>query len=197
MRGRIVFLLEEPSMKILLEMLLPRLFPGWVLGVNFLCVSHEGKSDLDISVPRKLSAWRIPNDRFVIVRDNDNTDCRKLKAKLLNICAKSGRPDTLVRLVCQELESWYVGDLTALAAAYDERRLDTPALRKRFNHPDEWQKPSAELERLIPSFQKGSGARRMGQHLGQAESNRSKSYQVFLEGVTKMAKEMGWQPVAN
>jgi hypothetical protein len=65
MMGRLVFLLEEPSMKLLLEGLLPRLMPGWVAGQHFLCVAHQGKSDLDLSIPRKLSAWQYPGDRFV------------------------------------------------------------------------------------------------------------------------------------
>ncbi|KSN30097.1 cytoplasmic protein [Pseudomonas aeruginosa] len=197
MQGRLVFLLEEPSMKSLLDALLPRLFPGWESGMHFLCVPHQGKSDLDLSIPRKLSAWRIPGDRFVIVRDNDNADCAQIKARLLKVCAQNGRPDTLVRLVCQELEGWYLGDLGALSAAYDDARLDTPALRKRYSVPDDWQKPSVELERLVPSFQKGSGARRMGRWLGDERSNRSRSYQVFLEGVMRLATEMGWAPVAE
>ena len=71
---KVIFLLEEPSMRVLLDAWLPRLFPGWVDGEHFQCVPHEGKSDLDRSIPRKLAAWRIPGDRFVIVRDNDNTD---------------------------------------------------------------------------------------------------------------------------
>ena len=62
--GRMVFLLEEQSMKELLDGLLPRLFPG----LNFLCVPHEGKQDLERSIPRKLRAWRVPGDRFVIVQ---------------------------------------------------------------------------------------------------------------------------------
>ena len=72
MHGRIIFLLEEPSMRVLLDAWLPRLFPGWAAGEHFLCIAHEGKSDLDRSIPRKLVAWGIPQDRFVIVRDNDN-----------------------------------------------------------------------------------------------------------------------------
>lgn len=197
MQGRLVFLLEEPSMKSLLEALLPRLFPGWEAGMHFLCVPHQGKSDLDLSIPRKLSAWRIPGDRFVIVRDNDNADCAQIKARLLRLCAQNGRSDTLVRLVCQELEGWYLGDLESLAAAYGSDKLNSPALRKRFKTPDEWQKPSVELERLIPEFQKGSGARLMGQWLSASRCNRSKSYQVFLEGVTRMAAEMGWNRIAD
>ena len=42
MSGRLVFLLEEPSMKTLLDGLLPRLFPCWQAGTHFLCVPHEG-----------------------------------------------------------------------------------------------------------------------------------------------------------
>ena len=52
MQGRIIFLLEEPSMKVLLDNWLPRLFPGWVERQHFLCIQHEGKSDLDRSIPR-------------------------------------------------------------------------------------------------------------------------------------------------
>ena len=100
MQGRLVFLLEEPSMKHLLDGLLPRLMPGWVAGQHFLCVPHEGKSDLDRSLPRKLAAWRVPGDRFVVLRDNDAAVCEDVKARLTRLCADSGRADTLVRLVC-------------------------------------------------------------------------------------------------
>lgn len=189
MSGRIVFLLEEPSMKILLDGLLPRFLPGAVDGQHFLCVPHEGKSDLDRSIPRKLSAWRVPGDRFVIVRDNDNADCLQIKARLQALCLASGRPETLVRLVCQELESWYVGDLKALAAAFANPKLDTPALRRRFATPDDWQKPSVEVNRLVPTFQKGSGARSMAACMHDT-GNRSKSFNVFVAGVRRMAFEM-------
>ena len=94
--------------------------------MNFQCVPHEGKSDLDKSIPRKLKAWLEPGVRFVVVRDNDNADCSDIKAKLVRQCQQAGRPDTLVRLVCQELESWYIGDLAALAEAYPESGIDTP-----------------------------------------------------------------------
>lgn len=191
MRGRLVFLLEEPSMKGLLEVLLPRVFPGWIVGQHFLCVPHEGKSDLDRSIPRKLSAWNIPDDRFVIVRDNDNVDCLTLKARLTTACHLYGRPDTLVRLVCQELEAWYLGDLPALAEAFSSPKVQAPAVRKRFVDPDAWQKPSVEVKRLVPDFQKVSGARAMGQVL-RPEGNSSKSFGVFLSGIRKVSEEMGW-----
>jgi hypothetical protein len=194
MQGRLVFLLEEPSMKHLLEGLLPRLMPGWVKDEHFLCVPHEGKSDLDRSVPRKLGAWGVPGDRFVVLRDNDAAACVEVKARLVKLCAASGRPDTLVRLACQELEAWYLGDLEALAAAYEDPKLCAPALRKRFVDPDAWEKPSLQVQRLLPAFQKGQGARLMGAALRDADANKSRSFQVFVAGVQRLALEMGWKP---
>lgn len=185
MEGRLVFLLEEPSMKLLLAGLLPRLFPGWVEYTHFLLVPHEGKSDLDRSVPKKLRSWQIPGDRFVILRDNDNANCVDLKTRFTKLCGQCGRPDTLVRLVCQELESWYLGDLAALAQAYGDPKINSPAQRKRFSDPDSWQKPSTEVARLAPTFQKGSGARLMGAALQRSE-NISTSFQVFVSGLERL-----------
>lgn len=100
--SRVVFLLEEPSMKVFLLEYLPRLVPGWVHGEHFLLVPHEGKSDLDRSFPKKLANWREPGVRFVIVRDNDNANCLELKSHLLKCCIPYGHQVT-VRLICQEL----------------------------------------------------------------------------------------------
>jgi hypothetical protein len=190
MPGKIVFLLEEPSMKAFLDTLLPRLFPGWIEGQDFQCVPHEGKSDLNKSIPRKLSAWREPGVRFVIVRDNDNANCIEVKSGLRKRCVRSGRGETLIRLVCQELESWYLGDLDALDKAFGSH-LDTHRYRKRFANPDTLRKPSVEIERLIPAFQKRSGAKKMGQCLNlQLRKNRSHSFQVFVAGVRNLADDI-------
>jgi hypothetical protein len=191
MNGRIIFLLEEPSMKELLDRLIPRLFPGLERDVHFQCVPHHGKTDLERSIPRKLKGWKEPNVRFVILEDNDNRACESVKQRLTQLANGSGRADTLVRLVCQELESWYIGDLKALSEAFGEDDLDRHAIRKRFAIPDGCQKPSLELERLVPSFQKGSGARLMGNVLGQYE-NLSHSFNVFVSGLARIAQDLGY-----
>ncbi|WP_371180795.1 DUF4276 family protein [Xanthomonas sacchari] len=178
-------------MKVLLDGLLPRIIQGFQKDRDFQCLPHDGKSDLERSLRIKLRGWRVPGDRFVVVRDNDAGDCIDIKRRLAQLCEQNGRPDTLVRLVCQELESWYIGDLKALAAAYPEHKLDTPALRKRFAQPDTWRKPSVELERLIPEFQKRSAARRMAEHL-QEKRSASPSFRIFLSGVRCLATQMGY-----
>lgn len=190
MLGRVIFLVEEPSMKALLQALLPRIFPAWREQEHFLCIAHQGKSDLDKSISRKLAAWQYPHDRFVILRDNDNADCVALKTRLKQLCDNSSRSDVLIRLVCQELEGWYLGDLQALATAYASPKINTPKYIKKYTEPDQWQKPSEEVARLIPQFQKTSGARLMGANLNLDGKNKSPSYGFFLSGLQRLTAEM-------
>ena len=140
---------------------------------------------LDRSIPRKLKAWREPGVRFIVVRDNDGQDCVALKRRLVTLCRDAGREDTLVRIACQELEAWYLGEPRALAAAFSDDRLRTLAAKARYRDPDAVAHPSVELRTLVPEFQKVSGARRMADHLTR-EHNRSRSFQVLVEGVDRV-----------
>ncbi len=178
--NRIVFLLEERSMKALLDCLLPRLMPG----IQFICVPHEGKQDLEKSIPRKLAAWREPDTRFVIVRDNDGGDCSLLKRRLTRLCVEARRPDALVRIACQELEAWYFGDPEAMSRAFGNQTLKDVGKKARYRDPDAIKKPSREILRLIPEFQKISGARRMGEQLGR--DNGSRSFRVLMNGIERL-----------
>ena len=60
--NRVVFLLEEASMRDLLNGLLPRLYPD----LTFLCLAHEGKSDLERSIPRKLRACALSSSKIMM-----------------------------------------------------------------------------------------------------------------------------------
>src|SRR5580698_6282898 len=110
MKGRIIFMTEEESMGKTLRELLPKLFPGFLEYEHWLILEHNGKSDLEASYPRKMREWREPNVKFVILRDNDGANCRKLKRQLISKIPH-GTPEFLIRIVCQELESWFLGDL--------------------------------------------------------------------------------------
>lgn len=182
--SRIVFLLEEASMKVLLDNLLPRLFPELRCEKDFVCVKHDGKKDLEKSLPRKLEAWREPGVRFCVILDNDGADCRQLKRRLRELCERSGRPDTLVRIACQELEAWYLGDPEALARAFASPHLREIGNKARFRDPDAVDQPSSALARLVPEFQKVSGARRMAAVM--SLDNRSRSFQIFVDGVGRL-----------
>ena len=181
MIGRIVFLLEEPSMKVLLEGLLPRLFPD----VPFLCVAHEGKQDLEKSAPRKLRAWREPGVRFLVLRDQDAADCRAVKDRLRQVCRAGGREDAVVRIACRELEAWYLGEPDALAEVFRAKSVRRIARKRRYRDPDRVVNPSRALRQLVPGFQKVSGARRMADRLTR-ERNRSASFQALLRGIERL-----------
>lgn len=172
-------------MRVLLDGLLPRLFPG----LPFRCVSHDGKTDLERSIPHKLRGWREPGARFAVVRDNDGGDCRALKERLRGLCREGPRDDTLVRIVCQELEAWYLGEPDALADAFGREGLRRIGQQARFREPDAVPRPSEAVERLVPEFQKVSGARRMAGHLSR-ERNRSESFRAFVAGIGVIARDL-------
>ena len=95
---KLVFLLEEKSMKCFLDGILPKILPE---DVTFQTIPHSGKSDLQKSIRIKLSAWNEPDVKFVIVQDQDSNNCRELKMQLLQICNGTKR-DVLIRIACHE-----------------------------------------------------------------------------------------------
>jgi len=191
--GRVIFLLEEPSMKAFLEEFLPRAFPD----VPFLCLQHEGTRDLEASIPRKLRAWREPGVRFVVLRDNHGVDCKALKRQLVALCRQGHREDSLVRIVCQELESWHLGAPDALAQAFGDSALAKRAAKTKFANPDRLTNAAQEMESLVPGFRKIDGARRMGRVMPtDPRASRSRSFQVFYEGLARLAREAASRPKA-
>ncbi len=176
---QLVFMLEEPSAKILLESLLPRVLPP---EVSFLCIPHEGKQDLDKSIPVKLKHWNVPNSWFVVVRDKDQSDCIQLKQRLKQLCESSGRPETLIRIAVHELESWFLGDLAAVGTAFDLPRLAGRQQSKKFRDPDALANAQEELKKLVKGYQKMAGARKISPHLS-LNANTSVSFQHLLSGL--------------
>ncbi len=173
-------------MKVLLDGLIPRLFPS----LSFLCVPHEGKQDLEKSIPRKLRRWREPGVRFLILRDNDGGDCCRLKERLRGLSREAGRSDSVVRIACQELEAWYLGEPDALAEAFGRENLRGIAKRARFRDSDAVRRPSQALGRLVPEVQKVSGARAMAKYLTR-DRNRSASFRAVLSGVEQLLDANG------
>ena len=181
----LVFLLEEASLKEALSILVCRLVPQ-----NVICrfIPHEGKSDLEKSIPRKLRAWNTPNVQFVVVRDKDQGDCHDVKKRLIQLCKEGNRPDTLVRIVCHHVESWYLGDLAAVETAFNLNGIARRQDQRKFRNPDALSNAEQELQRLVPEYQKISGSRRIAPHLN-LNSNRSHSFGIFLTGVRGLFTE--------
>ncbi len=99
--NRLVFLLEEDSMRILLEGLLPKLFPELL----FQCVPHDGKQDLEKSIPRKLKAWREPGT--TIAKRSNRSDIEKAYCLTANraVSTFDGK-QYLVQITAKERYKW-------------------------------------------------------------------------------------------
>lgn len=175
----VVFLLEEESMRVCLGYLLEKALRD-VPDVNCQFVTFRGKGDLEKRLPIKLKGWSTPNTVFVVVRDQDEDDCVKVKEHLLKLASGSGR-DVLVRIVCHELEAWYFGDLEAVDAGFGTK-LAPLARKKRYRNPDAIHHPKTELRKYLPELQQIDGARRIGPHLDPSR-NTSHSLHVLIEGV--------------
>ena len=182
MTGQVVFMLEEASMREFLNGLLPRVAPE----MPYVLVAHEGKSDLEKSLPRKLRAWRTPGARFVVVRDQDSADCRTVKERLVAIAKEAGRPDAVVRIACRELEAWLLGDPMGLARALGRTDLEGIGTKEKFRDPDHLGSPSNELHQWLGTYSKTAGARAAGHHISWT-ANQSRSFLQFVATVQRLA----------
>ena len=176
---KLIFLLEEPSICELLNVLLPQVLPE---GTSYRLIPHEGKSDLERSIPRKMRGWNEPDVQFIVMRDNDGGDCRALKAQLVALCREGGRPDSLVRIVCQQVESWYLGDLHAIECAFGLSGLAAQQHKAKYRDPDRLTNSSDLMKRLVKGYGKIMTARALAPHFDYTR-NRSVSLRVFIDGV--------------
>lgn len=181
----IVFLLEEKSMKYFLDGILPRIIPE---GIAYLTIPHEGKSDLQKSIPIKLRGWTQPDTKFVVVQDQDANDCRELKKKLADLCAPYNK-EVLIRIACHELEAWYFGDLDAVSRAYG-KGLKNLKNKKAYRIPDDIIRPKEQLKKILPMHQQISGAKRISPYIDIAH-NCSVSFQIFVKGVQRLCAQKG------
>ncbi|MEK0184437.1 DUF4276 family protein [Microcoleus anatoxicus] len=194
------FLVEESSLESALTQLLPKILPSTV---TFKIHAFRGKDDLICKLPNRLKgyqAWLPPDWKIVILIDEDREDCLKLKKQLENIailaglitkssCQKNKSFQVLNRIVVEELEAWFFGDVEAICQAYPKVSANL-ANQQPYRDPDAIKGGTWEaLERVL---------RRAGYHQGglekykasseiskymNPESNRSKSFQVFCQGL--------------
>ncbi len=180
----LVFFLEEPSAQDFLQAVLPRVLPAHVTP-HFLI--FEGKQDLEKRLVLRMKRWLRPNSQFIVMRDQDSGDCKVIKARLKDLCAEAGRADAVVRIACKELESFFIGDWSAVAAAFERPNLAANARKAKYRTPDMLGSPSSEIRRAIPTYQKREGARSIAPHLD-LERNQSNSFRVLMRSVQALSK---------
>ena len=195
----IEFFLEEPSTQETLKAILPKILSN---DVTFDFLVFEGKDDLLNNLSARLMGYRwIPDNwRIMVLIDEDRRDCHELKAKLENAADGAGfvtksnaAPNenfqVVNRLAIEELEAWFFGDVQALHAAYP-RIPENLQSKAKYRDPDAIRGGTHEaLERILKlaNYYKGNVPKReVAQNIAQhmvPSRNRSKSFQVFVEGI--------------
>lgn len=203
MLDKLIVLVEEPSMEMALEQLLPRML-AWA---DFQIIRFQCKDDLLKNLPDRLrgySQWLPANWVILVLVDRDDDDCRVLKqamekmaedARLLSkTLAGHGQPFQVAnRIAVEELEAWFFGDWTAVQAAYP--RVSASQVSKQgFRDPDAVLGGTWEaLERVLKKagyfktgLRKMECAKQVAQHMEPAR-NASRSFQAFAGAVASAA----------
>ena len=196
------FLVEEPSAEAALFNIVPKILHG----ITFRIHPYQGKQDLLKKLLPRLRGYRdwLPEDwRIVVLIDADDQDCKEIKTNLEEVAERAGfltksRWTTesyfqvLNRLAIEELEAWFFGDIDALHAVYPHVSLNLEKKTK-YRDPDTirggtWESLERELKKagyFRGGFSKISIARDVSGHM-LPERNRSRSFQVFRQGLLSL-----------
>lgn len=189
MNKELVFMLEEPSAKAMLESLLPRFLDN---SIATRIIYFEGKQDLEKNVVRKIKLYQNPNARFIVIRDQDSQpDCMITKNKLLGLCKQTGKlHHCLVRIACRELETIYLADLSAVEKGLNMKNLSKQQKTKKFRTPDQLENPKQELKTLTNNkYQNVSGSREIGKYLD-LKNTRSPTFKNVLGAVKRWEADL-------
>jgi hypothetical protein len=184
---RLEFLLEEPSMENVLKNILPIILPkNYQYNLNYFLRPHQGKSDLQKSIPNKMKRFSHFHEpvMLIILHDQDSNDCIRLKNELTELCKQHGQCPFFIRIVCRELESWYLGDMDAIEAAFPSFKAQHYKNKAKYRNPD-LLNASDEISKLLPHFQKLDASMKISQHL-KPEQNTSTSFKNFVSGIQKI-----------
>lgn len=181
----LVCMLEEPSAKEMLKAVLPKLLPANVF-VRYMV--FEGKQDLEKQLEAKLRSWLAPNSYFLILRDQDSGNCVTIKNNLIAKVNNSKKTkNTIVRIACHELESFYLGDLEAVEKGLGVKNLAKQQNNKRFRNPDHLPNAAEILTSLSGfTYQKIQGSRTIAPYLNLDGSNTSTSFNMLISGIEKL-----------
>ena len=179
-------MLEEISAKYVMQALEGEIFKGLGADITAQYITHQGKGDLMASIPIKLKAWGTPNTYFIILIDQDTSNCEDLKREIQKKCENSPHKP-LIRIICAELEAWYFGDLSAVEQVYKDFKAGMYKNKARYRYPDSISKPSVVLRRIINGFSKSHAAKHIPAYMTIA-SNSSPSFRNTVSGIQALVR---------
>lgn len=184
--GEFICFVEEKSAREILEFLVPQIAD--IEPERVRCFDLNGKENLLKRIRDMLRGYRRPNCVFLVMCDQDKGECEELKQELLNKLPKDRLDRVKVRIACRELESFYLGDQSAVSKAYPTANFDKGRGKVNYTMPDEMPnkniKPS-EVMKLITNreYQKVLGSRTIAPYLNLDGSNKSASFNHLIKAI--------------
>ncbi|MFA6373735.1 MAG: DUF4276 family protein, partial [Methanothrix sp.] len=152
--------------------------------------------------------WLPDNWRIVVLVDEDRSECDALKERMEQAADDArlitrtmagslnshARFQVLNRIAIEELEAWFFGDVLALNQAYP-KVPKTLGGRSRYQDPDSitggtWESMERELKKagyFRGGLRKIEAAKTISAFM-EPERNKSKSFQVFRDGLQEMVR---------
>lgn len=197
----IEFLVEEQSAEAALEYILQSLLDD----DTYRIISFQGKRDLLKKLPQRMKGYKSQDCYVVVLVDSDGQDCEELKDQLEQAASQAGlltktaaagankQVRVLNRIVIQELEAWFFGDVEAIRAAYP--RVPDITNKKKYRVPDAIQQTWEKLEEILQQagyhksgLRKIEAATQIAKHM-QPNRNCSQSFQAFRDGLQFLLKQ--------
>lgn len=187
----IIFLVEDFSMRKFLEGILLRLgFESHLFEIKH----HHGKEDLLNNLYKVTPSLSKRAKHIVVLIDKDRQNCIELKQTLREKMSWCFCDHTL-RIACYELESWFLGDLEAVAHCSSKFKLDSFKNKPKYQHTDEIPKPSKVLETMVPDWESVYGskpkfAEAISKYITlEPEYNHSQSFSIFLKTLLQLKQK--------
>jgi hypothetical protein len=175
-----------------LEKLLPLLLQG---NTSFKIYPHQGKQDLEKAIRKTIpTISKIPGSRIIITRDLDSSSCLKIKTDLDEIAKVNCYCPYKIRIVCRELESWFLGDLDAVENAFQRFKSLNYKGKAELRNVDAIIQPSEYLLRILPEYSgvkylpKLEVAEKVSRKM-EIDRNRSTSFHHFIQSVRELTAE--------
>jgi len=185
---------EEPSIEKVFNVILPKLLNSD--NVHFRVYAHQGKDDLMHALRTTLpTISKIPNSRILITRDQDLYNCLELKQQINDIIKDKCKSPYLIRIICRELEAWFLGDMNAIQRAYPRFEPSKYQNSSKFRDVDIIHSPNERLKEIIPDYEKldnlpkNEVAERIAPYLtidNEFTFNKSPSFQNTLNAIQKL-----------
>ena len=208
-------LVEDASGAALLSAVLPKICGSWGQPHTWKIIPYKGighlprnlhttadpaKRVLLHQLPRILAGYaHLPAGEWavVVVVDVDRRDCVAFKQELQRIVVgRNSKLQVLFRLAVEEMESWLLGDRTALMAVFPDAKVPVLETYVQDSICGTWE---VLADVVFPGGAKrlvAEGYPRIGQEklkwatsVGSRidiQANRSRSFQVFREGIERL-----------